>query len=273
MKKILLCLPFLILGMGDALSQEKSDVRANSEALLYAYLSQDSTKIYSSWHLDKGELLNLSDLLQLQHDVFGKPSFPKTYSYSETYNITEKYTSTILEMDDIFDQHPSATLRLRTFKGKKRKSILQIDDIRIQTKISNEFLDSLSAPYLELIAHNEIDSLVSLAFKAELFRKSLHQLEKNGSKKEIKNAKESHQMMESMMEMTRKPLASIDSLTKPHFQDATIKLKKGVPRLTLTFIYPEEKEKVCSFVFVRSENAYRLSSIGTAIRGGGFDDF
>ncbi len=58
MKKILLCLPFLILGMGDALSQEKSDVRANSEALLYAYLSQDSTKIYSSWYLDKGELLN-----------------------------------------------------------------------------------------------------------------------------------------------------------------------------------------------------------------------
>ncbi len=70
--KTLIIFSFLFGGMGVIWSQTTDENRLKSEALLYAYLSQDSAKIYPNWQLEKGEVLRLSHLLSMQNDVFGK---------------------------------------------------------------------------------------------------------------------------------------------------------------------------------------------------------
>lgn len=272
--KTLIILSFLFGGMGVIWSQTTDENRLKSEALLYAYLSQDSSKIYPNWQLEKGEVLRLSHLLSMQNDVFGKTTLPKGYAYSETRGISEKFTKTSIEVGSIFIDRPSARLLLETYKGKKRKSRLKIEDVQVKTNNSNPFLDSLCLPYLELIAQKEIDSLMSMVFPKVKLRQALHSLEENGSKKEIENARQAIVTLEAMMEFVKEPLEGIDPTVEPIFSEAQLTIKKSVPQLKVEYRFPEEnKERICTFFFRKNGNFYQLTTVGGALRGGSFDDF
>lgn len=272
--KTLIILSFLFGGMGVVWSQTSDENRLKSKALLYVYLSQDSAKIYPNWQLEKGEVLRLSHLLSMQNDVFGKTTLPKGYAYSETRSISEKFTKTSIELDSIFIDHPSARLLLETYKGKKRKSRLKIEDVQVKTNDSNPFLDSLCRPYLELIAQKEIDSLMSTVFQKVKLRQALHSLEENGSKKEIENARQAIVTLEAMTELVKETLEAIDHTVEPIFSEAQLTIKKNIPQLKVVYRFPEEnKERLCTFFFRKNGNFYQLTTVGGAVRGDRFDDF
>lgn len=254
----------LLLGQVTALCQSNSPIAIEGTVLVVIYMSENETSLVEKWKLEEDETVAIQDMLQIQNDVFGKIEYPKTYKLNESFS--KKFTVSTLEFEDLFSNDPSAQMEFKVYKGKKKKHPYKIQEVSIasSSETLEPFMDSLCAPYVDLIITNQTDSLIELAFQTKELKESLELLKEDASKKDLEKAENIYAFMMFVRGMIKDELKQIDTNEKPAFERCDLTLKTGKPVLNVRYLFQGKNEKRihCTFSFELKDGVYQLSSIG-----------
>ncbi|MDG1331582.1 MAG: hypothetical protein P8P74_04585 [Crocinitomicaceae bacterium] len=270
MRKFLILTAVLFLGRMTSFCQTDSGIGINGGALIVTYMSGDTTSIQNKWKLEEDETLDVQDMLDIQSDVFGEFEYPKTFNLSES--ISKKYTVSTMKLNRVFTKDRSAHVEFEIYKGKKKKHPHQLQEIRITSSSASlePLLDSLCAPYIDLILKGQTDSLIELAFHTNELKELMDTLKRDGSKKEIEKAEMMCGFMQFAREIVEDAMKMIDTSKYPSFETCELQLKRDEPsfKVQYSFTGKDKNEAQCTFSFQLKDDAYELTGIaaGTGSR-------